>query len=127
MSIKRLLTEELTDELNELNKMDLGKDEYVKTVGGVSQLTDRLIKLEELELKETEMAIEEKKIAIEEAKMLDDREDKKARNRTAMLGVWVPAVITGAGAIAMFILEGKGVIFPTQGERNIISRIFRSK
>lgn len=127
MDIKNMLVDEITNEISELNTLELGKDDYVKAVGGVSQLTDRLIKIEELEIKANEMDVEKKKTAIEERKMRDDREDRKVKNRIALLGVCIPSAITAAGAIAMFIIEGKGVIFPTQGERNIISRIFRSK
>ena len=127
MSIKNLLKEELTEEIEELGKMKLGDEEYVKTVGGASQLMDRLIKLEELDIKANEVANEERKVAIEEQKIVEEREDRKVKNRIAVASFAVPAAITAIGATAMFILEGKGVIFPTQGERNIISRIFRGK
>lgn len=127
MSIKSMLVDEITNEISELDTLELGKDDYVKAVGGVSQLTDRLIKLEELEQKAKETAIEEKKTAIEERKMRDDREDRKVKNRIALLGVIIPSAITAVGATAMFITEGKGVIFPMQASRNFINRIFRSK
>lgn len=127
MIIKDMLKEELKEEIGELGKMTLGDDEYVKTVGGVTQLTDRLIKLEELEIEANKVAIEEQKVAIEEQKIDEDREDRKVKNRITVASFGVPALITAGGMVAMFILEGKGVIFPTQGERNIISRIFRGK
>ena len=127
MSIKNLLTEELTRTLGALDAETPGSEAYANIVQDATPLMDRLIKLEELEIEADKMAIEEQKVAIEEQKIADDQEDRKVKNHIAVASFAVPAAITAVGATVMFILEGKGVIFPTQGERNFISRLFRGK
>lgn len=49
MSVKNLLKEEFENELKGLSKIQLGTEEYKATVGGVTQIADRIIRIEELE------------------------------------------------------------------------------
>ena len=69
MNITTIYRDEIGDELNELNKMELGADDYKATVSGVTQLTDRFIKLKELEIEQQKVDLESAKIAVEELKI----------------------------------------------------------
>lgn len=127
MSIKNLLKEELTETLGELNKTELASEEYEKIVHGATPLMDRLIKFEELDNEANKVALERQKANIEEQKMIEDREDRKVKNRISVWGIVLPLATTTGLAAAMMFMEGKGVIFTGQSDRNIISRMFRGK
>lgn len=49
MTIKALLREEIRDELEHLNKMEVGSEEYKVTVDGITKLVDRVNEIEKME------------------------------------------------------------------------------
>ena len=81
MNFETKLREELIDEIGELNKLQVGSDEYKIAADGVSKIADRVIEMEkfrvenETKLKAQEMEYEMKLIEIEE-----NRKDRFARN-----------------------------------------------
>lgn len=66
--IKRKYTEEVSSELDEVNRMKLGDDEYSKTVTGMNAMTDRIIKMEEIKLEERRIEVEALKVEAEKEK-----------------------------------------------------------
>ena len=122
MSVKTLFTDEIHDEMTELNKMELGADDYKTTAGVVTQLTDRLIKMEELELKSREIEIEEQKIMIEQQKADDDRKDKKAKNIIAVVTAGAGFVVTVGMCILSLVSEEKGILNTTQVGKKFFDR-----
>lgn len=78
MNIKNLLQDELKSELEELGKMELGKEEYKVTVDGVTKLTDRLIELEKIENERYEKEVERDiETEFKNAQMNDERKHRK--------------------------------------------------
>ena len=75
--VKRLLEEEVVEEIKELNKMDLGSDEYRTTVEGISKLMDRVNEAEKLKLDAQEK--EASRLQDAEIKMEQIKQEKKSR------------------------------------------------
>lgn len=140
METRNLYEVELKDEFEKIKTIDIESDEHRKVVGDISQLTDRLVKLKEVEnerekieierekidVEKEKMAIEQQKIEIEEIKLDEDRKDRLIKNIIAGLGVAIPAGITLTGMVLMFIFEEKGTITSKAGGK-IVDRIFRMK
>lgn len=93
MSVKNQLNEEIGDELTELKKMEPGSDTYKATVTGVTQLTDRLIKLAEIELAQEQAELDREKVELERERVRVERRHKKWSNvltaSTAILGACI--------------------------------------
>lgn len=66
--LKRKYKEEVITELDVVGKMALGEDEYSKTVTGMNAMTDRIIKMEEIELEERRLEVEAAKVEVEREK-----------------------------------------------------------
>lgn len=79
MDLKNTLVNEVQAELEEIGKMALGSDEYVATVEGCNGLTDRLIKLEDVENEARKLELEKKKLHIEEKKIEHDKKNNWLR------------------------------------------------
>lgn len=126
MNITTIYRDEIGDELNELNKMELGADDYKATVSGVTQLTDRFIKLKELEIEQQKVDLESAKIAVEELKIEEGRKERRVNTGISVANIGVPALITIGGTILMFVFEERGTI-TTQAGRKFVDRIFRAK
>ena len=68
MELERNLEQEVLNEVEEIGKMQLGSDEYTKTVNGMNAMADRVIKIKELTLKEREIEVEQEKNETEKKK-----------------------------------------------------------
>lgn len=122
MSVKTLFTDEIREEMTELNKMELGADDYKVTAGVVNQLTDRLIELEKLELERDKIDIEKTKIEIEQQKADDELYDKKVKNRIAIGTAIGGAVVTVGMALVSLVSEEKGILNTTNVGRKMFDR-----
>lgn len=119
---------------------ELGSDEHRKAAGDIAQLTDRLIRLKEVDIEQQKIemekarmdaekektSVEQQKIEMEREKMVEEKKDRLIKNGIAALGVIVPAGITITGMVLMFLFEEKGTITSGAG-RKIVDRIFRMK
>lgn len=85
MSIERTMYEEAEKQFVEIGKMELGSDQYVKTVNGATDIVDRLNELEKIKNEKRKLDIEEKKIEVENARL--DRSDKADLFKNVMTGV----------------------------------------
>ena len=154
METLNLYESELKDEFEKIKTIDIVSDEHRKVVSDISQLTDRLAKLKEVEnerqrikveqqkvdaerakievdekkadIEERKADLEEKKIEIEEQQLEEERKDRLIKNIIAGLGVAIPAGITLTGMVLMFLFEEKGTITSKAGSK-IVDRIFRMK
>ena len=122
--VKRLLEEELTDELTQLGKLELGGDEYKVTVDGVSKLMDKLNDSKRIELE----ALEKEAVRIQDAelKMEEIKEHKKGRIAqavTTVLGIVIPVALTIWGTKTTLEYEDKGII----PERTAAGKAFNRK
>lgn len=154
MTTRKLYENELKDEFEKIKAIDVVSDEHHKVVSDISQLTDRLVKLREVEneqdklhieeqkieferarieaekdkaaIEQQKLDIEKQKISIEEKKLEDEKKDRLIKNILTGLGVAIPAGITLTGMVLMFLFEERGTITSKAGSK-IVDRIFRVK
>ena len=126
MNTERLLCEEVEKELGELTNMELGTDTYKDTVGGITQMTDRIIKMRELEIEERKAITLDREIDTKLEMDVEERKDRKVKNRITVGSIVIPAAITVWGALCMFVFEEEGSITTRAGGK-FIDRIFRVK
>ena len=122
MGIRDLYEVELESEFKELEGLDPGSEEHKRTVSDISQLTDRLVRLRELENEKERIEIERNKMMtdnskvdiekerneIDRKKMEEDKKNRLIDHAINTLGIIVPAGITITGMVLMFIFEEKG-------------------
>lgn len=125
--IKTKLMEEINNEIEDLNKEELGTEKYDSIVDGIASLTDRYIKLEELELKKKELIIEEAKIDSQNQKSEHDtKRDMLSLVKDiaiAVIPLGVNTCITIIGMNAMFEFEKEGVVTSLGGSK-MVNRLF---
>lgn len=154
METRDLYVEELETEFEGIQDFDLGSEDHKRIVGDITQLTDRYVKLREVDIEEQKLDlerekmdadkqkmeietrkvdietrkvdIEAKKLEFEREKMKEDRSDRWIRYVIDGLGIIVPAGITVTGMVLMFLFEEKGTITSRAGSK-IVDRMFRSK
>lgn len=143
-----MLMSEINSELKILSKIDLGTEEYVKTVNGIAKLVeqyrdlakldiecdirsnDTLIKSRELDLKEKELENKSRELeANEKSKKIDrffDVSDKLVRNVISVAGIVLPLYVTAWGAYASFEFEREDTITTTMG-RGFLNKLLPKK
>ena len=73
METRNLYEIELKDEFEKIKNIDIVSDGHHKVVSDISQLTDRLVKLKEVENERAKIEIERDKLEIERSKMSNER------------------------------------------------------
>lgn len=122
MNVNELFESEIREEMSELNKMELGSDDYKATISGVTQLTDRLIKMSEVENEARKIENERKRIETEQLKNADEQHDKKVKNRIAV-GTLVASVLVPVGmGIVSLVTEEKGILNIAQAGKKFMDR-----
>ena len=91
MKIKETLYKEIEDELQALNEIEVGTDEYKSSVDGVTKLLDRAIEIEkhEAEMKEREAERIAKNIQVAEEQK--DRVVKNYISAVSSCRCWLPS------------------------------------
>lgn len=123
MSVKNLLREEITDEIGHLSKMQVGSEEYEKTVNGLTKLVDRLNEMEKVEMEKTNSNVEnECKIEEQDLKrqqLEDDKKDRLIRNGLTGVSVIGGLAVTVWGTLKTFKFEETGTITSQAGRQFI--------
>lgn len=123
MGVKNLLREEITDEIGHLSKMEVGSEEYEKTVNGLTKLVDRLNEMEKVEMEKTNSNIEnECKIEEQDLKrqqLEDDKKDRLIRNGLTGVSVIGGLAVTVWGTLKTFKFEETGTITSQAGRQFI--------
>lgn len=141
MDVRDKMEVEVNFELDKIGtEIAVGSDEHKKAVDDVAKLADKLIELkrvdnerEKIELDKAKMEadknkadVEQQKVDLEREKMVEDRKSRFVQNVINVAGIVVPAGITVAGMVMMFLFEENGTI--TGGaSRKVVDRIFRPK
>ena len=123
MKIKETLYKEIEDELQALNEIEVGTDEYKSSVDGVTKLLDRAIEIEkhEAEMKEREAERIAKNIQVAE-----EQKDRVVKNYIAAGGVVLPLLVTIWGTLKSFKFEQDGTITTIMG-RGFINKLLPKK
>lgn len=123
MNIKRLLSDEVVRELDQLKNVELGTEQYRTTVNGVSTLVDKTIELTKLEA-EAQERLDKKEVS---AKTLDsERKDRLIKDGIAAAGILIPSAITIWGTLKSFEFEKTGTITTIMG-RGFINKLLPRK
>lgn len=129
-TIETLLKQEIEEEFGELNKIELGSNEYKTTVDGLTKLVDRAIELEKLNI-EDEKRIEAQKDKefendLKIKQMESDKKDQKVKNGIAVAGIIVPVAVTVWGTLKSFKFEETGTVTTIMG-RGFINKLLPKK
>ena len=123
MKIKETLYKEIEDELQALNEIEVGTDEYKSSVDGVTKLLDRAIEIEkhEAEMKEREAERIAKNIQVAE-----EHKDRVVKNYISAGGVVLPLLVTIWGTLKSFKFEQDGTVTTIMG-RGFINKLLPKK
>ena len=123
MKIKETLYKEIEDELQALNEIEVGTDEYKSSVDGVTKLLDRAIEIEkhEAEMKEREAERIAKNIQVAE-----EQKDRVVKNYISAGGVVLPLLVTIWGTLKSFEFEKDGTVTTIMG-RGFINKLLPKK
>lgn len=117
MRIESLLQEEISKEIGEISSMELGSEEYKATVDGSTKMTDRYIKLQEVDLEKQKIEVELRKMDVEQQRLEDERVDRRWKNGLAIGGTLLGAGITIVSYAWAYIFEEKGSITSKAGNK----------
>lgn len=127
MKIDTLLHEEIRDELQELNKIEVGTEKYKVTVDGIAKLMDKAIELEKIEVESHDrMEAREADIQLKTEQIIEDKKDRFAKNVLSALGIALPLGVTIWGTLKSFKFEEEGTITTTMG-RGFINKLLPKK
>ena len=123
MKIKETLYKEIEDELQALNEIEVGTDEYKSSVDGVTKLLDRAIEIEkhEAEMKEREAERIAKNIQVAE-----EQKDRVVKNYISAGGIVLPLLVTIWGTLKSFKFEQDGTVTTIMG-RGFINKLLPKK
>ena len=123
MKIKETLYKEIEDELQALNEIEVGTDEYKSSVDEVTKRLDRAIEIEkhEAEMKEREAERIAKNIQVAE-----EQKDRVVKNYISAGGVVLPLLVTIWGTLKSFKFEKDGTVTTIMG-RGFINKLLPKK
>ena len=123
MKIKETLYKEIEDELQALNEIEVGTDEYKSSVDGVTKLLDRAI---EIEKHEAEMKEREAERIARNIHVAEEQKDRVVKNYISAGGVVLPLLVTIWGTLKSFKFEQDGTITTIMG-RGFINKLLPKK
>lgn len=127
MTIETMLRDEVKKELEELKSVELGSQKYKDAVEGISELTDKAIKLDsvafEQDVKLQELELEAKH-KLEEMKI--ERRDRWLKHGIAIGSILLTTGVTLWGTLASFEFEKEGSITTIMG-RGFINKLLPRK
>lgn len=122
-NIEKLLQEELESEIRNLEDLEMGSEDYTKSVDGLVKLMDRAIELEKFE---ADKAKEESSFDLKVEQLEHEKKDSKIRNYLTAAGIVVPSAITIWGVLKSFKFEETGTVTTAIG-RGFINKLLPKK
>jgi hypothetical protein len=119
MKVETLLKEEITSQIEEIAKMDLGSEQCQIAVNNVTKLTDQYVELKKIE-SENDLKLEE--IALKREQIEGEKKGRTIQIILGVGGIIVPAVLTIWGTKASFEFEKEGTITTIMG-RGFINKL----
>lgn len=127
MNLEKKLHDEINRELEILERMEEGTEEYKVWVDGLTKLTDRAIEIDKLN-SEVETKAEaqkfENELKLKQTK--DDKIDKIVKNCLTGVGIILPIFVTIWGTKASFEFEKEGTVTTIMG-RGFINKLLPKK
>lgn len=127
MGIETKLNDVIMNDLSELNRMEVGSEEYKNAVDGITKLVDRTIEMKRLNI-EADDKHEGRRIDTELkiGQMNDDRKDRLIGHILTAVGIAIPSIITVWGTIKSIEFEKEGTITTIMG-RGFIQKLLPKK
>lgn len=111
----------IISELDELESIELGSDQYKTTVDGVCKLIDKTNELEKIELEKKKLAISQAK----EKRLEKSNEKHQFINYAISIGgILIPVLVTVWGTCKTLRFEETGTVTTNAG-KSFINRLFR--
>ena len=127
MELKTLLKDEIQEEMDELNKLDVGSDKYKVAVEGVTKLIDKAIELEKIETEKTEKAEDRYNTAdIQYERLKIERRDKIIGHVLTGVGLVITTGTAIWGTFKTLKFEETGTVTTFAG-KNFINKLFSKK
>ena len=108
-------------ELESLESMDLGSDEYKVAVDGVTKLMDKSIEMTKLEINAKDKALEND---FKQKQMKNEKRHQIIGYAMNAAGIIVPVVVTIWGTIVTLEFEKEGTVTTMPG-KSFINRLFK--
>lgn len=127
MSVKQKLMEEFNSQIEGLNKMKLGTDEYKVTVDCVTKLADRIIEIQKAEDESVfKNNTQTNECILKEEQLKADKRDRVIKNCIAVGSAVLSVAVYGAAFIASTNFERDGT-FTTEGGKSSIRQLLKLK
>lgn len=127
MNVEVLLNEVITADLERLKNMEVGAEEYDKTVNNVTKLMDRFIEIDKLNIEhEEKIDIQKTDTELKLKQMKDERIDRWVRNGITFISVGGGLILTYWGSKKSWKFEETGTITSTAG-REFMKKLFHLK
>lgn len=127
MELENLLEEEVKSQIEGLKDIEMGTDEYQAAVDGLTKLTDRVIKIRELDENADDKEDARKtEIALKLLQLEEEKKDRRTRNCIAVAGIVIPAALTVWGTVKSIKFEQDGTITTIMG-RGFIQKLLPHK
>lgn len=124
---KKLLEDEIRDELKTLSEMEIGSDSYKATADILVKLVDRSVEIEKLDIEREEKAkTREIEQGLKLQAMAEERQDRLVKNCISVAGIVIPVIITIWGTVKSFEFEKEGTITTIMG-RGFINKLLPHK
>lgn len=128
MSIKHKLVDEFNSELEALNTMEVGGDDYKVAVDGVTKIADRIIELERLESEnQIRTNAQYNEIVTKMDQLKADKRDRLIKNCITGFNVVGGLGFAAWAFVASMKYEDKGLIPSTEGGRMSLKHLLRFK
>ena len=123
MSIQNLLRAEIQTEMEELNKIQLGTEEYRARIDGLTKLIDREIEIEKLSIDDH---VKDEELRMKREQMEQERRDRWIKNGITIGGILIPAGITIWGTLKSLKFEETGTVTTVMG-RGFLNKLLPKK
>ena len=125
MGIKNVLVEELTKEVKELSKIEVGSDKYRAAVEGVTKLANCINDIDQFEAENMQKeSAQFNEYELKHAQLESEKRDRKTKNGIAIGTALVSVLVYGVAFIASTNFEREGS-FTTEGGKNSIRQLLK--
>ena len=125
--IETLLKDEIRSEMEELNKIEVGSEQYKIAVDGITKLADRVIEMERLEREFEEKELSRKdETDMKLIELEEERKDRLVKNCLTGAGIVIPTGLAIWGTLKSLKFEETGTVTTIMG-RGFINKLLPKK